>query len=431
MLNFSSGLLSLWSKRVITIAGLLLFLPGVLLAFGFICLTPVLVLEGDEDALSIGLHTFSLMVITLGAGGVVFWQGLRSLQGKKSRTCSLPPVWIIGGIFGLLIAMGLFITKTDFAAGLLFPPILAGAAALPPLLAVAWFANQSSGNLTWRQGLVALAGGATLGVFVAIILEILFPAIILALVFNLAEAATLRVEELLEALAGENIAAAITGPSFIYIFIQVAIIAPIAEELAKPLATLPVLGRLSRRDAFLIGAMAGAGFAAVENVLYAGFGFYFWAGILLVRALGGAIHPLGSGLVTLAWRDVLQGKPKAWLNWLARFGLAVGMHALWNGGSLLVITLAGAKFFGDLPPEIDVLGLSAAGTTLALLIILGLVALWLGGSIAHQAGSSKTSDRKSVRSDFTLSNQSVAIWALTCLVAIVPLGITGLQLLLR
>ncbi|HXW01134.1 MAG TPA: PrsW family glutamic-type intramembrane protease, partial [Anaerolineae bacterium] len=314
------------------------------------------------------------MLITLGAGGALFWHGLRSLQGKVSPPFRLPPIWKMAGIFGLFVAMGLFITENDFAAGLLFPLILMVSATIPPLLAVAWFANQNGGSLTWRRATVAFAGGATMGVLVAIILEILLPAIFLALVFNLAGVARENIKDLLNALAGKDIASALTSQGFIYIFIQVALIAPLAEELAKPLVTLPLLGRLSRRDAFLIGAMAGAGFAALENMLYAGFGFYFWVGILLVRALGAAIHPLGSGLVTLGWHEVLRGEPKAWLHWFARFGLAAGMHALWNGGSLLVITLAGAEFFGELPPEIDVLGLSAAGTTLALLIILGLIA---------------------------------------------------------
>jgi len=107
------------------------------------------------------------------------------------------------------------------------------------------------------------------------------------------------------------------------------------------------------------------------------------------------------------------------------------MHALWNGGSLLVITLAGAQFFGELPPEIDVLGLSAAGTTLALLMVLGLIALWLGRSITQRTEFPSTSKDESVITDFTLSDKSVAIWALTCLVAIVPAGIAGLRLLIQ
>lgn len=431
MLNLTTGSIPTWLKRASALAGLLLLLPGFPLAFGFFCITLILVVEGDHDAINAGLISFMLMAVTLGAGGVVFWHSIQSLQKKKSKILRLPPVWMIAGIFGLLVAAGLFVSNSNLISGLLFPPILLLAAALAPLLAVSWFTRQCANGLTWRQASLAFAGGATLGILAALVLEIVFPAIVLVLVFNLAEIATRSIEELFTALAGENIAAAVTSPGFIYILIQVAIVAPVAEELAKPLATLAVISRLSRRDAFLVGAMAGAGFATVENVLYAGFGFHFWAGILMVRALGGAVHPLGSGLVALGWRDVLRGEPKVWRNWLTRFGMAAGMHALWNGGSLLVITLAGAQFFGELPPEIDVLGLSAAGTTLALLIILGLVALWLGGSIAQNMESTAGRDQQPVAANFTLSNRSIAIWALTCLVAIVPAGITGLQLLMR
>lgn len=424
-MQIEAGFRSSWFKAGITIAGFLLALPGMLVAFGLLCITLILAIDGDPEAIAAGLVGFSLGAVTLGAGGAAGWHGLRLLQKQPSKPIYLPPIWLPAGIFALLIMVGLFISENNVAPGLLFPPILLVAAALPPLLAVLWFARQKAGGLTWRRGLLALAGGATIGVVVALVLEILFPAIILALVFGLSDIVIDQVEALFSALAGENIAAALTNPGFIYIFIQVALIAPVAEELAKPLVTLPLLGRLSRRDAFLVGAMAGAGFAALENIIYAGFGLPFWAGILLIRAMGGAIHPLGSGLVALGWHDVLSGQANGWLRWLTRFGLAAGMHALWNGGSLLVITLAGAQFFGQLPPEINVLGLSAAGTTLALLIVLGLAALWLGHTTANagQAASSPLS--------FTVSNRAVAIWALACLVAIVPAGITSLQLLVR
>jgi RsiW-degrading membrane proteinase PrsW (M82 family) len=370
-------------------------------------------------------------MVTIGAGGTTFWHSMSSLQGKISKPLQLLPTWMLAGIFGLFVALGLFISENNFAIGLFFPPILLIAAILPPLLAIAWFTNQEAEGLTWRRSLVAFAGGATVSVILAIILEILFPTIILALVFNLADIVINGVEVLLEALAGKSLASAITSRGFMYVFIQVTIIAPLAEELVKPLVTLPLIGRLSRRTAFLVGAMAGAGFAALENLLYAGLGFFFWAGILVVRALGGAIHPLCSGLVTLGWRDILRGEANAWPNWFARFGIAVGIHAFWNGGSLLVITLAGAQFFGELPPEIDVLGLSAAGTTLALLIILGLVALWIGRSTAQKLKSPDATDREPSEAGFTLSDRMVAIWALACLVAIVPMGITGLQILMK
>lgn len=418
-------------KRATAIAGLLLFLSGLPLTLGFFCMILILVAEGDSEAIQVGLGGFTLITIMLGAGGIILWHSLRSLQGKPSNSLNLPSVWVMAGLFGICVTVGLFITESNFAAGLLFPPLLLVGAAVPPLLAVSWFTAQKAGGVTWRWGLVALAGGATLGVLVALILEIILPLIVLSLVLNLAEMMTASFENLLIALTGENIALALTEPGFIFLLVHLAVIAPLAEELAKPLVTLPLVGRLSRRDAFLVGAIAGAGFAALENVLYAGFGFYFWAGILVVRALGGAIHPLGSGLVALGWRGVLQNEPGAWLNWLARFGLAVGVHALWNGSSLLIITLAGAKFFGQLPPEINILGLSMAGMTLALLIILGVTALWAGRSIVQNVELDISENRESAKLDFIVSDRSIAIWAMICLVAIVPLGITGLQLLFR
>jgi hypothetical protein len=239
------------------------------------------------------------------------------------------------------------------------------------------------------------------------------------------------VETVVEALAGKDLALAITSPGFIYVLVHIAIIAPLAEELAKPLITLPLICRLSRRDAFWVGAMAGAGFAALENVVYAGLGLHFWAGILVVRALGSAIHPLGAGLVALGWRDILRGERKAWRSGVFGSAIAVGVHALWNGGSLLIITLAGAQFFGELPPEIDVLGLSAAGTTLAMLTILGLAALWAGRAIGRGFKLPAAREAGELDSSMVLSDRAMAIWALACLVAIVPAGITGLQILLR
>ncbi len=418
-------------KQIIMAAGLVLAVPGVFMLLAVVCVVPLAVLSDDQSALSGGLFSFTALAVTLGAGGVTAWHGRRSLRGQPSAPLRLPPAWLMAGIFGLCVAAGSVAYQNNIASGLIFPPLLLVAAALPPLLAIAWFMNQEAGGLSWRRGLVAMAGGATVSVALAIFLEILLPVIVLALVFNLGSTVTRHMDKLLSALAGKDIAEALSNPGFIYLFIEVAVIAPLAEELAKPLVTLPLIGRLSRRDAFLVAAMAGAGFASLENVLYAGMGVYLWAGILLVRALGCAIHPLGAGLVGLSWRDILRGEPRAWQRGLLRFGLAAGMHAVWNGGSLLVITLGGAQFFGRLPPEINILGLSAAGTTLALLVVLGLAALWLGRATAGQARLPDGAEGVPAEAQFILSDRAVAIWALACLVAIVPAGITGLRLLMR
>jgi len=418
-------------KNTVRIIGALLALPGFIILLGYLCTAAMAPIAGDSASFEVGLLSFSLAVLTLGAGFVAFFHASASIKDKPSHPLRLPPIWAFLGVFGLMMTFGILIAEFEIAVGLFFPPILWIVAALPPLWAIAWFTRTIPDTFTWRKGVMAFVGGATVSVIIALLLEILFPTVILSLVFNLADFVLENAENALDALAGSDIASALTSRGFLFIFIQIAVIAPLAEEIAKPLITFPLIKRLSRQGTFLVGAIAGAGFATVENVLYAGFGFSLWAWIILVRALGGALHPLGSGLVALGWRGVLHKEKNAWTNWFIRFGIAVGVHALWNGGSLIALTLAGAQSFGKLPPEIVVLGLSAAGTTLALLIILGLAALWAGRHFGEPASTPKIQDESPLEGDFIPSDRALAIWALAFLVAIVPSGIAGLQLLLR
>lgn len=415
-------------KWAITLGGLLLALPGLPLLLGGLCGVLIAVLEEEAPDLGAGLTAFTLLAITVGCGGSAMWHGYASLRGKRSQPWRLP-LWLLAGGFALTLALAANVSRNDAAAGLLFPPLLVASATLGPLLALAWFAGEEPGEFTWRRGLVALAGGATVGVGLALVLEILLPGLVLVLVAGLADLVFDSLDPLLEALAGQEVARALGNPGFLFVFIQIAIVAPVAEELAKPLVTLPLHRYLSRRAVFLAGAAAGVGFAALENVVYAGFGFAFWGGILAVRATGAAIHPLGSGLVALGWRGVLRGEPGAWTTWFRNYGLAVLIHAVWNGGSLLVVTLAGAQFWGELPPEVDVLGLSMAGTTLALLLVLGLGALVAGRSIAR--GLRPEAGRVPPAGPPLSADRSLAIWGLFCVVAVVPLGITALQLLVN
>ena len=442
-----------WFRQTTLIVGLLGVVAGIPVAINLFCLVPVLLLNqnGESGALyGVGSLTFALL--TAGAGWAAFVHANNSLHKKPSKPMHLPahPMLYVAS-FVFLIGVGAVIQATNYGAALLFPPILVACAILPPLWSLVWMIPQTSApkekepvdesqpslpapvaqtQLIWRRGLMAFAGGATVSVFIAIILEILLPVIVLSLVFNLANTLSDQVQALFRALSNENIADALTNPSFIYIFVQIAIIAPLAEELAKPLITLPMLKGLGKQESFWIGALAGAGFAALENIIYAMSGFGIWAGILLIRSLGGALHPVGSGLVAQGWHGILNKEKDAGKNWLKRFGIAVAVHAAWNGGSLLVITLGGARFFGDLPPEIDLLGLSAAGTTLAFLLILGITALWIGRSYGYNKPLLGMEER-STEAEFLPSDRAIALWAVICLIALVPAGIAGLKLWLR
>jgi hypothetical protein len=425
------------------------------IAINLFCIVPLFSLSGSgSDATIYGVVSLTVALLTLGAGGAAFLHARRSLQNKISKPLRLPLPILFVGAFLLLIGLGLTVSAVDSGSGLFLPPILVACALLPPLWAVAWMIPQADSarivqwagdvsvvensqgraiqrSLSWRRGLLSFTGGATVSVFLAIVLEILLPLIILSLVSNLADTMAGSLRDLLQALSNRAVAEALTEPAFIFVFLQIAIIAPLTEEFVKPLVTLPLLRHVNRQEAFWLGAVAGAGFATIENVIYASTGLSIWAGILFVRAFGSALHPLGSGWVAGGWRDVLQGEKDSAKNWFRRFGIAVAVHAAWNGGSLLVITLGGPRFFGELPPEIDVLGLSAAGTTLAFLMILGVAALWFGRAYGYGKPILPIGEEGLPDARLTPSNRAMAIWALACLIAIVPAGIVGLKLWLR
>jgi len=185
-----------WLKTTVTLAGLMLAVPGMFLAIAYLCFTPLSMASGDRDALRLGLASFMLMVMTLGAGGVLLWHGLHSTQGRPSALLRLPPAWLMVAVFGLFVTIGFFIHRNNLAAGFFFPPILFIAAALPPLLAVAWFMQQRVEGFTWRRGSVAFVGGATVGVVIAMVLEILLPVVVLALVLGLGDVVSGNVERL-------------------------------------------------------------------------------------------------------------------------------------------------------------------------------------------------------------------------------------------
>ncbi|NWG33206.1 MAG: PrsW family intramembrane metalloprotease [Chloroflexi bacterium] len=430
-------------KRVILTLGSILIVIGAPLMISLPCILTLAAMGGaGKDVTYFGVASLTLVVLTFGTGMTAFMHANRSLKGKPSKPLRFPPTFLLFGIFVFLVGLGVFIVASDAAVGILFPPILLAAAALPPLWAVAWMIPQAKPSaegeagaadqtsLSWRRGLLAFAGGATVSVFIAIVLEILLPVTLFALVFDLAENVAAQMESLFRALSSRDVAEALTNRGFIYLFMQIAVIAPLVEEFAKPLVVLPVVRHSSKQETFWLGALAGAGFAALENVIYAMSGFGIWAGILAVRAIGGALHPLGSGLVAQGWRGVMLGEKEAGKNWWKRFGIAVTVHAAWNGGSLLVITLGGARFFGDLPPEIDILGMSAAGSVLAFLFIIGLAALWIGRACSHDK-SFLPAEGGEAEAGLVPSERAIALWAVACLIAIVPAGIAGLKLWLR
>lgn len=415
-------------KRLVVLWGIVLLLPG-LLALPWGCVLAIMLLEEDPWVLPLGVSMVVFVVVTLGGGGLTAFQGFQALRKRPSRPLRLPPLWAAAGGFVLALGIGFGVQQGEICAPLFLPLWLMVAALVPPVAAMIWMVDGQPGTLTWRRAGVAFVAGATVSVVVAFVLELLLPGVVLLLVLELADPVFYGLGALLEGLASREVAEVLTSPGFLVALVELAVVAPLVEEAVKPVVTLPLLRHLERpRDALLLGAAAGAGFAALENVLYATAGLPIWAGILVVRALGAAVHPFSTGVVTLGWHGLLWGRPDARRRWVGGYGLAIGMHALWNGGTALLLALVGAQFFGQAPPEVDVLGVTVAGSLLALLAIEG-VAVFVGARVlARRLAIPEEREVKEAPVLGGLSpDQVIAVWALVCLLALLPVGLAVLQ----
>jgi RsiW-degrading membrane proteinase PrsW (M82 family) len=356
-------------------------------------------------------------------GGLTAFFALRSMTKAPARSFRLPPTWALGGGFVVALAAGLGLWQADLSLAFLMPIFAALAASLAPLAVVSWTMGRKPGAVTARRGWVAYGLGATASTSLAYILNVLLSAAVLFLVFGLVDWMLPRAEDLLEALQFGPLAEELMSTWFIIAFVEIALMAPLVEELVKPLPLLPLLRRVnSARDAFLLGALAGAGFAAVENILYAAVFGSTWGGVLAGRVLGAALHPFGAGLMAVAWWGVLRGEPDAPTRWTRNYGLAVGAHALWNGTCVVAVAVAGAWFQGW---EVDVLGITDAAVLLALLAAEG-----IGLLVALRALARRMDPEADEVPLSTLSTgRAIAVWGLVCLVVLLPVGLGMLRML--
>ncbi len=140
---------------------------------------------------------------------------------------------------------------------------------LPPLVYTIWIRNTEKYHReTWKAIAACFLWGATISVIAALVLELLFN-IPITLRYNQASLVSI---------------------------ISVVIIAPICEELAKPLALrIPIVKKNFEEpeDGFIYGAIAGLGFSATENLVYGiGFleeGLLLFIILMLTRSFGGCI----------------------------------------------------------------------------------------------------------------------------------------------
>jgi len=281
--------------------------------------------------------------------------------------------------------------------------LLFGAASAPVGVLLVVLARAGAPNASLR----AAVGGAVVGPFVAIASHAAVAAFAYAFFLGFADTG----RALLDALRIDpGLQEVLASPWTIVFLVDLAVVAPLTEEAGKALGGFLLARPRSRRDAFVVGASAGTGFAVVENLLYAGLATAFggpWQFIVIARTVSAPVHVLASGVVALGVWDARRGNRPGSL--LRGYAGGVGVHALWNG-SLVVLLIAATVGSGAAPGVEDLLQLVFSAT-------LGIV---LAGALWRLAGRASGADREPL---LVRAREPVAGWVLLASSLLVPVAV--------
>lgn len=403
-----------WAYVAVAV-GAILILLGAGTAVGYLGLP---LLAFGENVLAAQLGQMGGIFLGLVCGPLAVAHGAASLRGRSSRILRLAPIYVFAIVFTIVLGLGSLILNFEVAEAFLFPPLFALGAALPTVAVMAWAYKRLGWPITWRQGALALVAGATLSIFLAILLETFLPFLASILI----EPLGMLADSFGNALStGGSLDRLFFSPAAIVFLMFVAVEAPLPEEFAKALG-LACFGRkriTQAGQAFAVGMAAGAGFAILENMLYEGlyaqWEGWSWAGITLLRAVGSVLHPLCTGLVALGWFRARQAGGGALLK---SYLLAVGLHTLWNGGFLPFVYLTGLDAYTEFEASVSLYGLAEGALLVVFLVTLSVGMWWYLGRQTAALGQVVEAAPEAV----VITPRVLAIWAGACLLVIVPIG---------
>jgi len=398
------------------LAGGLLTMAGIAALIGYLSL-PLSFLF--EDILSFEIGQIAAVYLGLFCGPLAAFHGFRSVVNGQSNQIKMPSFYIYWIILALVLGLGSLILTNDLLVELIFPPIFVLGAALSTLAVLAWAYRKMGWPVTWRQAALAFVSGSTLSIIVTILLGTTLPYI----AYLLLEPFWYIADEFAYLGWGApGFIERIFSSPLILVFLAVtAVEAPIPEEFAKALG-IPMFGRKriqNGRQAFAIGLASGAGFAILENMLYeglyAGYHGWGWGGITLLRSIGSVLHPIGTGIIALGWFRMKEGGAGKLLK---AYLLSVGLHTLWNGGFEPLVYLTGLDYFAGDGPSLSLYGETLSALLVGYLVLLSAGLWWLLRKIVNGLSERITVDLTPT----TVSRRVVAVWALACVIIIIPIG---------
>ncbi len=371
---------------IIGLAGTALNLSG---ALGMLAMTLVALFEGDAESASIGAWAAGSLLAMAVVGLPAAALGLRGLLGSAPAR-PLRPIasWILAA-FGLLFPLALMagagiLNQPDLA--LIAIPVHLATAVLPVAFVVLLVQILGPGltlRRLWSQFLAGLWGMP----LVAILLELmaLIPVSVVAIA-GLASSVDLAglLQPMLETVPDTStlnedtaIALLLNPWVLVSLFGFVAGLVPLIEEAVKTLAVLPIARRLSPSEAFVGGALGGAGYALFE-ALFLTQPDPSWLTTMIGRAGATAMHAFTAAVTCWGISQVVHHR--RWGCLALAYLSSVTMHGMWNAsvigtGIAQINQEAGAV---QIPQIVESLALNAAPILLAALSVMALVGLALG-----------------------------------------------------
>jgi len=288
----------------------------------------------DSVRFAAGMLFLTLGIVGVVGGGFCIYHSVRSVFLRRpSRAVWLPHFWLFLLCYLATLGLGYWLHTlgVDTTISSLTGLLIYLSAVFPALAILSLgirrlrFPRIGPWPTSWRRLTLALVSGTTLAIALASILEFVF-------------------EILLFGTMGNNILPSLVNPDttnsspslLMLLLIMLAVVAPLVEELVKPLAVVLLIGRVqSKAEAFALGLACGIGFNLVETTGYISSEYNNWLNIALMRSGAGLLHGLGAAMMALGWYYLTHKEEGSRRR---RILLAVGcgayaifQHALWNG----------------------------------------------------------------------------------------------------
>jgi RsiW-degrading membrane proteinase PrsW (M82 family) len=284
----------------------------------------------------VGILTFTCAGVLGGAFGL--YHSIRSLMKKPSADFSLSRFWIFLVLYLAVIGIAFLLqSRGQEVAFPVLTVVLIALAGIFPALTVVALGLRRLGTLvakpltiswptSWRRFALALSGGATLSIGLALVLELVLTMVLTSIThIPMVQNPSLCVDM-------PDMQSCQNPGVYSFVLLVLAVVAPLVEETVKPLAVILLIGRIrSAAEVFVLGMACGIGFDLVETTLYISSGYHNWLSIALLRTCAGLLHGFGAAMVALGWYHLTHAKKRRLLLALACWSYAVLQHALWNG----------------------------------------------------------------------------------------------------